>query len=270
MLFPAERLSLKWERVQRVGAGLHNLGNTCFLNATLQCLTYTPPLACYLLSKEHSRACEWGVGQRCGAGLGWGGCPGLGWPPMAAVCGADPGCPGWLPVAQPAVCCWGGSGAPFIGLRLPCPVYSPADSSGRCRRPVCHPYRWVFSFAVLSVTEARPAGVSPRPLGCTVLYVELVGRAVGAGIPLPTNRLHPSRVCPQRPFFSPPAGHQGGFCMMCVMQNHMIQAFANSGNAIKPVSFIRDLKSKDGSFHALLPRCDSRGRGRSWQRVAQS
>ncbi|XP_075025383.1 ubiquitin carboxyl-terminal hydrolase 36 isoform X3 [Calonectris borealis] len=30
--------------------------------------------------------------------------------------------------------------------------------------------------------------------------------------------------------------------MMCVMQNHMIQAFANSGNAIKPVSFIRDLK----------------------------
>lgn len=33
--------------------------------------------------------------------------------------------------------------------------------------------------------------------------------------------------------------------MMCIMQNHMIQAFANSGNAIKPVSFIRDLKSKD-------------------------
>ncbi|XP_070793775.1 ubiquitin carboxyl-terminal hydrolase 36 [Pituophis catenifer annectens] len=93
VLFPLERLSLKWERVYRVGAGLHNLGNTCFLNSTLQCLTYTPPLANYLLSKEHSRNC-----------------------------------------------------------------------------------------------------------------------------------------------------HQGGFCMMCIMQNHMIQAFANSGNAIKPVSFIRDLK----------------------------
>ncbi|CAM4631761.1 unnamed protein product [Lepidochelys olivacea] len=93
VLFPMERLSMKWERVYRVGAGLHNLGNTCFLNSTVQCLTYTPPLANYLLSKEHSRSC-----------------------------------------------------------------------------------------------------------------------------------------------------HQGGFCMMCIMQNHMIQAFANSGNAIKPVSFIRDLK----------------------------
>ncbi|XP_006869715.1 PREDICTED: ubiquitin carboxyl-terminal hydrolase 36 [Chrysochloris asiatica] len=93
VLFPTERLSLKWERVYRVGAGLHNLGNTCFLNSTLQCLTYTPPLANYLLSKEHARNC-----------------------------------------------------------------------------------------------------------------------------------------------------HQGSFCMLCVLQNHIVQAFANSGNAIKPVSFIRDLK----------------------------
>ncbi|ERE69013.1 ubiquitin carboxyl-terminal hydrolase 36 [Cricetulus griseus] len=97
VLFPMERLSLRWERVFRVGAGLHNLGNTCFLNSTIQCLTYTPPLANYLLSKEHARSC-----------------------------------------------------------------------------------------------------------------------------------------------------HQGSFCMLCVMQNHMVQAFANSGNAIKPVSFIRDLKSKHG------------------------
>uniref|UniRef100_A0A4X1UJ15 ubiquitinyl hydrolase 1 n=1 Tax=Sus scrofa TaxID=9823 RepID=A0A4X1UJ15_PIG len=36
--------------------------------------------------------------------------------------------------------------------------------------------------------------------------------------------------------------HQGSFCMLCVMQNHIVQAFANSGNAIKPVSFIRDLR----------------------------
>lgn len=59
MLFPGNKLTLKWERVYRVGAGLHNLGNTCFLNSTVQCLTYTPPLANYLLSKEHSRACKY-------------------------------------------------------------------------------------------------------------------------------------------------------------------------------------------------------------------
>ena len=35
--------------------------------------------------------------------------------------------------------------------------------------------------------------------------------------------------------------------MMCVMQSHVIQAFTNSGNVIKPVSFIQNLKSKDGS-----------------------
>ncbi|XP_068119913.1 ubiquitin carboxyl-terminal hydrolase 36 [Hyperolius riggenbachi] len=93
VLFPMEKLSMKWERVTRVGAGLQNLGNTCFLNSTVQCLTYTPPLANYLLSKEHSRSCQ-----------------------------------------------------------------------------------------------------------------------------------------------------QGGFCMLCIMQNHLIQAFANSGNAIKPVAFIRELK----------------------------
>uniref|UniRef100_A0A8C4HD91 Ubiquitin carboxyl-terminal hydrolase n=1 Tax=Dicentrarchus labrax TaxID=13489 RepID=A0A8C4HD91_DICLA len=103
MLFPGNKLTLKWERVYRVGAGLHNLGNTCFLNSTVQCLTYTPPLANYLLSKEHSRAC-----------------------------------------------------------------------------------------------------------------------------------------------------HQSGFCMICIMQNHIIQAFANTGNAIKPVSFIRDLKSKTTSFFLRL------------------
>ncbi|XP_043925653.1 ubiquitin carboxyl-terminal hydrolase 36-like [Protopterus annectens] len=55
ILFLEERLVMKWERVYRVGSGLHNLGNTCFLNATVQCLTYTPPLANYLLSREHTR-----------------------------------------------------------------------------------------------------------------------------------------------------------------------------------------------------------------------
>uniref|UniRef100_A0A8C0K735 USP domain-containing protein n=1 Tax=Canis lupus dingo TaxID=286419 RepID=A0A8C0K735_CANLU len=41
---PPTKTPLSWEGLSQVGAGLQNMGNTCYVNATLQCLTYTEPL----------------------------------------------------------------------------------------------------------------------------------------------------------------------------------------------------------------------------------
>jgi uncharacterized UBP type Zn finger protein len=51
-------LDLNWCKIRKTGTGLLNLGNNCYLNATLQCLAYTPPLSQWLVFKPHSPMCK--------------------------------------------------------------------------------------------------------------------------------------------------------------------------------------------------------------------
>ena len=51
---------MEWDKMfvnRVVGAGLQNLGNSCFLNATLQCLAYTAPFAQILQTANHRKTC---------------------------------------------------------------------------------------------------------------------------------------------------------------------------------------------------------------------
>lgn len=54
----SDEFTLRWPKVMKIGPGLYNCGNTCFLNSVLQCLTYTAPFASYCLKKKHRAKCK--------------------------------------------------------------------------------------------------------------------------------------------------------------------------------------------------------------------
>ena len=58
VLYPPHKVKLKWPNPRRVGPGIQNMGNTCFMNSVLQCLTYTAPFANYILEGEHKSKCR--------------------------------------------------------------------------------------------------------------------------------------------------------------------------------------------------------------------
>ncbi len=58
ILYPLEDIEMEWHYENAFGSSLFNEGNTCFINATLQCLNYTAPLVHYLLSEHHYDNCK--------------------------------------------------------------------------------------------------------------------------------------------------------------------------------------------------------------------
>lgn len=58
-LYSPKKVHLGWKGTFPVGAGMYNVGNTCYLNSTLQALFHVPALVNWLLSDPHHNSkCE--------------------------------------------------------------------------------------------------------------------------------------------------------------------------------------------------------------------